>query len=136
MARLKNGIMGGFSGKIGPVVGASWKGKHYIRSRPAPRTKPFSQAQLEHQAKFSLAADFLLSMRSVLAIGFPEKASQMSGYNAALKQVFSRAITGQYPDLRIDYSQVLISDGDLFGTDGYSIRSEDEHIVLTWNDNS
>jgi hypothetical protein len=136
MAKLKNGIMGGLSGKIGPVVGASWKRKHYIRSRPAPRTKPFSRAQLEHQAKFALVADFLLSMRSALQTGFPEKASDMSGYNAALRHAFHRAVTGEYPDLRIDYSQVLISDGYLFGTDGYSVRPKRGHIIFTWNDNS
>ena len=34
MAEIKKGILGGFSGKVGPVVGANWRGKDIIRSTP------------------------------------------------------------------------------------------------------
>ncbi len=29
MTKIKKGILGGLSGKIGPVVGANWKGSCY-----------------------------------------------------------------------------------------------------------
>ena len=31
MGTIKKGILGGFSGKVGTVVGASWKGISYMR---------------------------------------------------------------------------------------------------------
>lgn len=34
MATLNKGILGGFSGKVGTVVGANWRGLDIIRSRP------------------------------------------------------------------------------------------------------
>jgi hypothetical protein len=37
MGTIKKGILGGFSGKVGTVVGASWKGISYIT--PAARQK-------------------------------------------------------------------------------------------------
>jgi len=37
MATFKNGPNGGFSGKVGSVVGSSWKGIDYIRGLPAKR---------------------------------------------------------------------------------------------------
>jgi hypothetical protein len=136
MAKYGRGIMGAFSGMIGPVIGSSWKGKPYMRSRSGPRKKPPSPAQQEHEAKFALVANFLLSMRSVLRIGFPGKASHMSGYNAALRHTFHQAVTGEYPDFQINYSKVLISDGDLFGTDRYSVHAGQGNIIFSWNDNS
>lgn len=35
MGTIKQGILGGFSGKVGNIVGASWRGIDYIRSMPA-----------------------------------------------------------------------------------------------------
>ena len=34
MARITKGILGGFSVKVGTVVGANWSGKDIIRSVP------------------------------------------------------------------------------------------------------
>ena len=34
MAEIKKGILGGFSGKVGTVVGVNWRGKDIIRSLP------------------------------------------------------------------------------------------------------
>jgi hypothetical protein len=30
MGTIKQGILGGFSGKVGTVVGGTWKGIHYM----------------------------------------------------------------------------------------------------------
>src|SRR5690606_508733 len=40
MGIIKQGILGGFSGKVGNVVGASWKGIDYIRSLPSSVSNP------------------------------------------------------------------------------------------------
>ncbi|MGV0847474.1 hypothetical protein ACTS9T_13015 [Empedobacter falsenii] len=34
MAEIKKGILGGFSGKVGTVVGVNWRGKDIINSLP------------------------------------------------------------------------------------------------------
>ena len=39
MAKLPNGLMGGFSGTIGPAVGSKWKNLLIIRSRPPRKTE-------------------------------------------------------------------------------------------------
>ena len=59
MARITKGILGGFSGKVGLVVGASWRGQDIIRSTPKPSSKPPSEKQLLQQLKFRLVIDFL-----------------------------------------------------------------------------
>ena len=34
MATFEKGILGGFSGKVGNVVGSRWRGKNIMRSLP------------------------------------------------------------------------------------------------------
>ena len=34
MGKINQGILGGFSGKVGTVVGGSWKGTAYMRGLP------------------------------------------------------------------------------------------------------
>ena len=44
MGTIKQGILGGFSGKVGSVVGASWKGISYMRSQADHVKNPRSAA--------------------------------------------------------------------------------------------
>ena len=37
MGTIKKGILGGFSGIVGTVVGANWRGMDIMRSRPKAR---------------------------------------------------------------------------------------------------
>ncbi|MDD2265168.1 MAG: DUF6266 family protein, partial [Bacteroidales bacterium] len=46
MGTIKQGILGGFSGKVGNIVGASWRGIDYIRSMPASVRNPRTVAQV------------------------------------------------------------------------------------------
>ena len=47
MGIIKKGILGGFSGKVGNVVGASWKGIDYIRSLPSTVRNPRTPRQVK-----------------------------------------------------------------------------------------
>jgi len=33
MAKIEHGILGGFSGKVGTVIGGTWKGIDFMRSK-------------------------------------------------------------------------------------------------------
>jgi Family of unknown function (DUF6266) len=54
------------------------------------------------RAKFKLAASFVKTISSLLAITFPQLKSKMTPRNKALSSVLQQAITGDYPDLRIE----------------------------------
>ena len=54
MGTISKGILGGFNGTVGTVVGATWKGITYMRSKADRRSFTPSQKQLEQQAKFGL----------------------------------------------------------------------------------
>ena len=52
MGTLVNGILGGFSGKVGTVVGSFWKGIASMRAYTPNVSSPNTPKQLEQRAKF------------------------------------------------------------------------------------
>jgi len=52
MATLKNGPNEGFSGKVGSVVGSSWKGIDYIRGLPAKRKNKPGTLEKNNRSRF------------------------------------------------------------------------------------
>ena len=45
MGIINQGILGGFSGKVGPIVGFRWKSNYYIRARAAKVSNPRTPKQ-------------------------------------------------------------------------------------------
>lgn len=58
MAIAKNGILGGFSGSVGDIVGSNWKGVTTIRSKSAIEKKPLTQKQKDALQTTKLVLDF------------------------------------------------------------------------------
>ena len=84
MGKITKGILGGFNGTVGTVIGGSWKGIEYMRSRPAKRSTNFSQAQLEQQAKFATVINFLNTMVGLIRITYRDFAVKMTTFNNAM----------------------------------------------------
>ena len=57
MAIAKNGILGGFSGSVGDIVGATWKGITTVRSKSAIEKKELSSKQKEALSISKLVLD-------------------------------------------------------------------------------
>ena len=132
MATFFKGPLGGFSGSIGPVIGSSWKELQVMRSQPGPRTGAPTPAQADQQAKFALAGGFMNDIKKLLDVTMADSGN-MSGFNIALQQILQDAITGASNAWNIDYSKVLISQGDLFNAFGYSVASAAAgKITWTW----
>jgi Family of unknown function (DUF6266) len=110
MATLRKGLFGGFSGKLGGVVGSSWKGILVVKKLPAPRKTGPSPAQLEQQARFSQLVSFLRPVTPLLNKAFEKSNLNMSAFNKALSNN-QNAVTGIYPDFKIDYSKVILCKG-------------------------
>jgi len=52
MATINQGVMGGFHGRVGTVVGYNWRGKWVMRARPAFIRNPRTEAQQRHRMMF------------------------------------------------------------------------------------
>ena len=137
MGTIKKGILGGFSGIVGTVNGASWKGIDYMRSRATSISNPRTPAQVEQRAKFTAVGMFLKPLTAFLRIGFKSAAVKMSAYNAAMSFNLKNAITGIYPAFDIDYSKVLVSQGTLPGAlNPATVSATAGTVRFTWENNS
>ena len=52
MGKIKQGILGGFKGKVGTVIGASWNGIAYMKGLPQSQKDPKSAAQMRQRTFF------------------------------------------------------------------------------------
>jgi len=114
MGRIKKGILGGFSGKVGTVVGASWRGIDYMRSLPSKSTKPFTVPQLAQQNKMVLLRGFLLGLDEIIEKCF-QNIKKYTPMNDALSYNMLNTIEGTYPEQCINFNQLLFSKGELRG---------------------
>lgn len=137
MAKLSKGILGGFSGKVGNVIGGSWKGIDYMRSKPNNVKDPKTEAQMAQRRKFALVTGFLKRIKPVIQAGFKADTRRMSAVNSAMSYNIKNAITGTYPDQEIDFSSVLVARGDLIPSlDASAESSAADSITFSWTDNS
>jgi hypothetical protein len=137
MGQTSKGIMGNVSGTVGTVVGAKWRGKSYLRSKPdIKKNAKRSGSQLVQQAKFSLARTFIQGTKDLLELGFRTTAIGLTGQNKALAHMLKKAITGTYPELSIDYKKVLISQGTLVNAFDTKAAAIKDAIQFSWTNNS
>ena len=135
MGVIKQGILGPFSGKVGTVVGAIWKGIGTIRALPASVSNPRTEGQVNQRTKFSAALEFLQPSLAFIQQGFRFYAKGMSAFNAAQSYVLKNAITGTAPNFTVDYATALVSRGKLEGVSTGAASELALDLTVTWADN-
>lgn len=114
MGTIRKGANGGFSGKAGSVIGASWKSIDYIRGLSKKSNKPATEEQLIQQARFYIIAKFIMPIAPFVQVGYSQvNANTMTPTNAALQANIKTAVVGNYPNFKLDYAKVQISQGSL-----------------------
>ena len=138
MAILKNGPNGGFSGKVGSIVGYQWRGKDVIRGLPRFSSKPRTPDQLANQMKMTLTQRFLQRVILFIRVGFKHEAEQrvMSAFNVAMSYNKKQAIVGEYPDLAFDYSRALVSMGSVAPVKDGTAQWVEGGLELRWTNDT
>jgi len=114
MARYKSGINGPFSGKIGPVIGSSWRGVDYMKSEAKPNDKPATEKQLHQRHIFTMVNSWLRPLRELIWIGFQAFKGTKTPMNGLVSFILKEAVTGFGVDSSIVFSKVVFSRGELF----------------------
>lgn len=137
MGKINQGILGGVSGQVGNVIGGTWKGIDYLRIKPSSVANPRTAGQVDQRSKFSTVLQFLQPMTDFLRVGYKLYANKMTQFNAAMSFNLNNAITGAYPNFMIDYSNALVSRGNLTGAaNGAMYSPSPGNVTITWTDNS
>lgn len=134
MAEYEKGILGGFSGLVGTVVGATFRTVEVMKSRPKKSTKPPKQSQINQRLKFALITRFLAKSQKFIKEGFKPATVHLSPMNEAAKYNLLNAITGVAPNFEIDYSKIAIANGTLRPVSKVVVTvNEAGKLVVTWD---
>lgn len=137
MGTIKKGILGGFSGKVGQVVGANWRGLDVMRSLPKKNNSEPTKDQLEQRQRFGMAMGFLAPLKNILEKAYGRPSGSRSKFNLAVSYHIQEAITGTVPDLEMDFSRVVVSKGELLGPKAASCAvGRPAEIDFSWQANS
>lgn len=136
MGTIKQGILGGFSGKVGTVVGSNWKGISYMRGRAQSVKNPRTEGQMEQCSKFALTLDFLKPITAYVRTGYKTYASKQTAFNAAMSYIVKNAISGAFPNYALDYSLALVSRGNLTQPLNANATLTSGKVTISWTDNS
>ncbi|WP_372639456.1 DUF6266 family protein [Ancylomarina sp.] len=136
MGKYNQGILGPFSGKVGSVVGSSWKGVNYIKSLPGPNASN-TEAQQKQRSRFKSVVSLASSlMSSLIRPVWNLVGGKMTGYNLFVKTnmpAFDESgVLVNYTDFHasmgaLPLPQILILQDDADVASG---------IELSWKDDS
>ena len=136
MGKYTQGILGPFSGKVGAVVGSSWKGVNYIKSLPGPNASN-TEAQQKQRSRFKSVVSLASSlMSSLIRPVWNLVGGKITGYNLFVKTnmpAFDESGT------LVNYSDFRASMGALPLPENLNIQDDADvvsGVELSWKDDS
>lgn len=134
MGKILNGILGGFSGKVGPVVGGKWKDVNYMRSYVIP-ANPNTPDQQVQRGKFAQCVSIARSiLTDVIKPFWDPFLSSMSGFNRFLQlNVMSLSTPNDWLDATLKVAQGTLTPQPLTSI---LYSDSDGEINVTWTNNA
>src|ERR1035437_10026515 len=130
MARFKSSTFGKISGKHGTAVAALLKNGTNILKVFRKASNPDTPGQKNQRGKFGFVVKELNCMRQIFTITFDGQYVM----NSAVSKAMKTALTGEYPDFKLDYSKLIISEGTLNKTPQVSLEQMGGSTVkIGWN---
>ena len=136
MAEYSKGILGGFSGKVGTVIGANWRGKNIMRSLPTKKKRVASELQALQRKKFKLVSQFIAPLNQLTGQYFGEYQGAKSRTNLAMSHHLLEAVEEVGGEFVMNYAKVVITKGVLPVLEMDSTVLDNNELQLTWTSNA
>ncbi|MES2418340.1 MAG: DUF6266 family protein [Bacteroidota bacterium] len=134
MAKIKKGILGPVSGKVGPVIGGMWKTIAYIKVLPNVASKSKrTPGQIATQEKMRFVNRFLMPFHNYITVGLKNEAESQTEISAAFSLNYHESILGVHPNLSVDHSKFIFSKGTLPMVKDMVATLVDGILQITWN---
>jgi hypothetical protein len=136
MAIYTDGINGNFRGKVGTVIGSSWKGKPYMKSLHSKRTIPPHKEEQRNRNKFAMAHHWLKpeDVKEFVRAGFKGYSATVEGFLAAKSCLLKNAFTGEGESMAIDPSLAQVSYGQLpLPANITAVKTATNELQITWD---
>lgn len=136
MGKIKQGVLGGFSGKVGAVVGSRWKSVYYMRGLTDHVNDKNSLKQQAQRAKFAVAQAFAHDVLGFVRYGYSPELRNRTPYNGLVSYLLKHAMTGSGIDWELDFERVMVSRGSLTPIKQANATISGDKVNFTWTDNS
>lgn len=139
MSKTSTGILGAFTGSIGPVTAYVRNGQNILRtSTSTVKYKPTAlrTAQLE---KMKVCNQFTKPFAGTGFFNktFPAYGNTGNGFNRVTSVLMNQAVTGNFPNIHLSYPQVMISKGKLPSAQHAAATAmTDGNLYFNYTDNS
>lgn len=130
MGKFHNGVLGTMTGKVGGVVGRTWKGINTVASYQPNVSNPRTNSQMAQRGKLSA----LTTLASQMNTGFikplwDRDAKKMSGFNA-----FIQANMANVSDLGvIDFAKLIASKGKMAAPYNFNLLPVGDVVTATFS---
>lgn len=130
MAKINNGYMGAFNGKLGTAIAYQWKGRNCLRAyNPKPRN-PRTERQQNGRLVFGIVSHLASVMKSATTIGLRSVAEEQNSLRTNIFVSLNRqCVRVENDTVIIDYPSIRISDGTLAGVEFGSLHKEEPMTV-------
>lgn len=133
MATYYDGINGPFKGKVGTVIGSSWKGKPYMKARHHKRTKPPRKNEQLNRNKFAMAHRWLQPVLDFVRAGYKGYTPTVEGFLAAKSYLLKNAFEGEGAEVVINPALMKVSYGDLsLPTNITANKTAPDNLQVSW----
>jgi hypothetical protein len=133
MGKLKGGILGPVTGKVGAVVGSVSGGQNIIKKMPSSYNDKGSESQLTQRSTFENTLRWAQALNGVLSTGFIEKPAKQSSFNAFMSANSGSGVITATPA----WNNFKVSKGSLAAPD-FSMNTTANTATLRfdWNDDT
>ena len=134
MGKIKQGILGGFKGKVGTVIGSSWNGIAYMRGQAQSVRNPKTPAQMIQRDFFKEVQDLAGQFTNEqLAFLFPNSPKNMTRRNALAQQLAADPVVTEDAK-HVDLAN-LNSIGNAATADmpDVAVAAAGENLTISWD---
>ena len=133
MGKIKQGILGGFRGKVGTVVGSYWNGIFYMKGLPQSYKKGRSGSKMQ-QGYFKELVTLAMSLSNEdLEFIYPRKPKGMTRRNLLVKQLASyAAVVGKSKTVDLD-SLTTLGNAPVTDLPAVTVAYGREGLQISWD---
>jgi len=134
MGKIKQGILGGFKGKVGTVIGSSWNGIAYMKGLPQSVRNSKSAAQIMQRDFFKEVQQIASQLTAEqLAFLYPSSPKGMTRRNAIVQQLSEDPIV-EADSKHVDLANLgTIGNAPTADLPEVSITASGSSISISWD---
>ena len=135
MARQRYGIMDGYRGTVGPVIGYMWRGRWCLRARPTHVHNPCTEPQQRNRERFRQTVLLASRMKEALRVGM-HAASMAAGMTECnlFCRLNSGLVSAEGGSMTVDHARQQLSCGPVAGVAVEAVEADGEGaIALTFS---